>query len=61
VLSRIVIIARVSRDINRVFRSRLFRIEIFSSSSSVYIYSSVSERISARVCIYETDPFYSRT
>jgi hypothetical protein len=61
VLSCTVVITRVSRDINRVLRSRLFRIEIFSSSSSIYIYSSVSEKISARVYIYETDPFYSRT
>jgi hypothetical protein len=61
VLSRTVVIARVSRDIDRVLRSRLFRIEIFSSSSSVYTCSSVSERISVRVCAYETDPFCSRT
>jgi hypothetical protein len=61
VLSRTVIIARVSRDIDKVLRPRLFCIEIFSSSSSVYIYSSVSERISARVYTYEIDPFCSRT
>jgi hypothetical protein len=61
VLSRTVVIARVSRDIDRVLRSRLFRIEIFSSSSSVYTCSSVSERILVRVYIYETDPFCSRT
>jgi hypothetical protein len=61
VLSRTVVIARVSRDIDRVLRPRLFRIEIFSSSSSVYAYGSVSERISARVCAYKTDPFRSRT